>query len=149
MPRQAQPVPPIFQPEVAAEAIAWAAAHPRREVKVGWPTVFAIWADRLAPGLADRYLARTGYEAQQTQEPAGPDRKDNLWEPLRGDYGAHGRFDARARGFSLQTWLNTRGRMVGAFGAAAAIGIVFANFRARRRAGPSPRSVRVPFRVGA
>ncbi len=148
MPRKAQPVPPIFQPEVAAEAIVWAAAHPRREVKVGWPTVLAIWADRLTPGLADRYLARTGYDAQQTEEPAPPDRKDNLWEPLAGDRGAHGRFGHRARALSLQTWLNTRGRPIAAIGTAVAIaGVVFAMIGTTRRTGPRPRIVRAPFRV--
>jgi NAD(P)-dependent dehydrogenase (short-subunit alcohol dehydrogenase family) len=107
MPRQAQPVPPIFQPEVAAEAIVWAATHRRRELQVGWPTVKAIWGDKLVPGLVDRYLARTGYDAQQTDEPAPEDRPDNLWTPVPGDHGAHGRFADRSRGFSLQLWVTT------------------------------------------
>ena len=130
MPRRAQPVPPIYQPEVAAEAIVWAAAHPRREVKIGWPTLLAIWADRLAPGVADRYLAHTGYEAQQTPEPALPGRRDNLWQPVPGDHGSHGRFDARAQTFSLQTWLNTRGRGVATI--AATVGIAGTLFMIRR-----------------
>jgi NAD(P)-dependent dehydrogenase (short-subunit alcohol dehydrogenase family) len=139
MPRRARPVPPIYQPEIAAEAIAWAAAHPRREIKVGWPTLLAIWADRLAPGLADRYLARTGYESQQSDEPESPDREDNLWKPLAGDRGAHGRFDARAQTFSLQTWLNTRGRGVAALGAAAAVACAFLAMHrvGERRRGPA------------
>ena len=100
LPRRAQPVPPIFQPEVAARAIVWAAHQRRREVWVGGPTVRAILADRLAPGYADRRLARAGYDAQQTDEPADPARPHNLWRPLAGDHGAHGRFDDRARDWS-------------------------------------------------
>lgn len=102
LPRRAQPVPPIFQPEVAAEAIHYAAHHPRREIRVGWPTVKAVLGNKFIPGLLDHYLARTGYDAQQTDEPEDPDRPDNLWLPLPGDAGAHGRFDGRARGRSLQ-----------------------------------------------
>jgi hypothetical protein len=107
MPRRAQPVPPIFQPEVAAEAVLWAATHRRRELYVGWPTVKAIWGDKIAPGLLDRYLARAGYDAQQTDEPMPPDRPDNLWAPVAGDHGAHGRFDDRSRRFSWQLWMTT------------------------------------------
>jgi NAD(P)-dependent dehydrogenase (short-subunit alcohol dehydrogenase family) len=103
MARESQPVPPIFQPEVAADAIVWASRRRRREVWVAWPTVKAILAERVAPAVADRYLARNGFEAQQTAEPARP-RPDNLWEPLPGDRGAHGRFDERARGRSLEWW---------------------------------------------
>ena len=104
MPRSPQPVAPIFQPEVAADAIVWAASHPRRELMVGWPTVAAIVGNALAPGLADRYLARTGFAAQQTREPLDPDRVDNLFEPVPGDQGAHGPFDERShdRSFELR-----------------------------------------------
>jgi len=104
MPRRAQPVPPIFQPEVGAEAIVWAAEHRRREVWVGWPTVEAVIGDKVAPGVLDRYLARFGYDSQQTDEPASPDRPDNLFAPVPGDHGAHGRFDNRARTFSFEWW---------------------------------------------
>ena len=97
LPRRPQPVPPIFQPEVAAEAIVWAADHDRRELYVGWPTVKAIVGDKVAPGLLDHYLARHGVERQMTDEPEDPDRPDNLWEPVPGDHGAHGRFDHLAR----------------------------------------------------
>ncbi|HXG02570.1 MAG TPA: short-chain dehydrogenase, partial [Candidatus Binatia bacterium] len=97
--------------------------HRRREVQLGFSTVLAIWANRLAPGLADRYLAGTGYEAQQTDEPEDPARPNNLWEPVPGDHGAHGRFDARARSFSLQFWL-TRHRRGIALAAAAVLGLV-------------------------
>lgn len=100
LPRQAQPVPPIFQPEVAADAIFFAAHHRRRELWVGGPTVAAIVGDKIAPELLDRYLAATGYAAQQTDQPADPQRPNNLWEPVDGqgggDFGAHGAFDRRA-----------------------------------------------------
>src|SRR5438034_7511589 len=97
LPRKAQPVPPIFQPEVAAAAIYWAAHHDRRELYVGWPTVKAVVGNKLVPGLADRYLARTGYDAQQTGEPADPNRPDNLFAPAPGDFAAHGVFDREAK----------------------------------------------------
>src|SRR5581483_6352483 len=88
LPRRAQPVPPVFQPEVAARAIAWAATHRRREVYVGWSTVKAIvLGAKLFPDLADAYLARTGYASQQTSEPDG-DRRDNLFDAVGGDHGA-------------------------------------------------------------
>src|SRR5438105_3792296 len=92
MPRHPQPVPPIFEPEVAAEAIAYAAEHAPRELYVGWPTVKAIVGNKLVPRLADRYLARTGFDSQQTDEPVDADRPDNLFEPAPGAYGAHGIF---------------------------------------------------------
>jgi short-subunit dehydrogenase len=94
--KQPQPVPPIFQPEVAAHAIHYAALHPRRELWVGWPAVKAILANMVAPGVADRILARQGYSGQHTDEPLPPGRRDNLYAPVAGDHGAHGRFDARA-----------------------------------------------------
>jgi len=120
LPRRAQPVPPIFQPEVAARAIVWAAHQRRREVWVGGPTVRAILADKLAPGYADRQLARTGYDAQQTDEPADPTRPHNLWRPLAGDHGAHGRFDDRAGGWSAQLWATQHRRSVALAGLGAA-----------------------------
>jgi NAD(P)-dependent dehydrogenase (short-subunit alcohol dehydrogenase family) len=102
LPRKAQPVPPIFQPEVAAEAIVFAATHNRREIYVGFPTVKAIVGNKIAPGFADKYLAKTGYDSQQTEESADPNRQDNLMAPLPGDHGAHGAFDDRAKSFSPQ-----------------------------------------------
>ncbi len=102
MPRRPQPVPPIFQPEVAADAIVFAADHPRRELWVGWPTVGAIVANRIVPGLLDRYLGRTGYDSQQYDGAPAPDRRDNLWAPVSGDHGAHGTFDARAHRWSSE-----------------------------------------------
>src|SRR5215211_1958907 len=104
LPRKAQPVPPIFQPEVAAEAIYFAAHNPRREFYIGLPTVKAIVADKIAPGLLDHYLARTGYDSQQCNGAEDPNRLDNLWQPLPGDHGAHGAFDSRARSCTPQLW---------------------------------------------
>jgi NAD(P)-dependent dehydrogenase (short-subunit alcohol dehydrogenase family) len=96
MPRRAQPVPPIFQPELAARAICDQIDHPGREVFLGAPTIVAIQLQKLFPGLLDRYLAAGGYDAQMTDEPADPTRPNNLLEPVEVDYGAHGRFDAEA-----------------------------------------------------
>jgi NAD(P)-dependent dehydrogenase (short-subunit alcohol dehydrogenase family) len=108
LPRQPQPVPPIYAPEIAADAIVWAASQRRREISVGGPTVVAIWGNKIAAGLADRYLARTGYDSQQTDQPADPNRPDNLWQPLPGDHGPHGRFADRTTHRSPQTWINER-----------------------------------------
>ncbi|HEU4345559.1 MAG TPA: SDR family oxidoreductase [Candidatus Binatia bacterium] len=106
-----QPVPPIFQPELAAEAIIWAVEQDRPEVYVGWPTIKAIvLGDKIAPRLADAYLARTGYEAQQTDAPEDRNRPDNLWEPVPGDHGAHGDFDSRAYEKSWQFYLTKNRR---------------------------------------
>jgi NADP-dependent 3-hydroxy acid dehydrogenase YdfG len=93
---KAQPVPPIFQPEVGARAIYWAAHHSRREIYAGWPTVEAIVGNKVAPGWLDHYLGKTGFDSQQTSEPEDPDRPDNLWKPVQGDHGAHGTFDSEA-----------------------------------------------------
>src|SRR5436305_9503543 len=106
MPRHPQPVPPIFQPEVIAQGIHYAAHARRREFWIGMPTVIAINGQKIAPGFADRYLGRTGYDAQMTSEPVSPNRPDNLWGPLPGDHGAHGRFDAQAHNQSWQLKLN-------------------------------------------
>lgn len=105
---KAKPVPPIFQPEVGARAIYWAAHHRRRELYVGWPTLEAIVGNKVASGFLDHYLARNGFAAQQTSEPEDPNRPNNLWEPLPGDHGAHGTFDALARekSWELRTTLN-------------------------------------------
>jgi NAD(P)-dependent dehydrogenase (short-subunit alcohol dehydrogenase family) len=106
LPRKPQPVPPIYQPEVGADAVLFAAHSDRREMYVGYPTVEAIIGDKIAPGFADWYLARNGYDAQQTDEPVEPDRRDNLWEPVPGDHGAYGTFGDRASSSSPQLWLN-------------------------------------------
>jgi NAD(P)-dependent dehydrogenase (short-subunit alcohol dehydrogenase family) len=106
LPRKPQPVPPIYQPEIGAEAIVFAAYNDRREIYVGYPTIEAVIGNKIAPGFADFYLARNGYKAQQTDEPVEPDRRDNLWEPVPGDHGAHGTFGDRAKTSSPQLWLN-------------------------------------------
>jgi NAD(P)-dependent dehydrogenase (short-subunit alcohol dehydrogenase family) len=120
LPRKPQPVPPIFQPEVAAEAILWAARQDRPEIYVGWPTVKAIVGDKIAPRFADWYLARNGYGSQQTDEPVEPGRKDNLWTPVGGDAGAHGSFGARALSRSWQLALSKNRRWLALAGLAAA-----------------------------
>lgn len=99
-----QPLAPIFAPELAADAIAWAARHRRREVYVGGAVAAAIRANEIAPGFLDRYLARAAYSGQHTAEPPDPNRPFNLWKPVAGDPGAHGRFGARARRHSVQFW---------------------------------------------
>jgi hypothetical protein len=118
LPNHPQPVPPVYQPEVAARAIMWAAHHDRREVWVGGTTVATILANRMIPGILDRYLGLTGYRSQQTEEPVDPDRPDNLFEPLAGDHGAHGGFDRRAHGRSLELWASTHRRWLAVAGAA-------------------------------
>lgn len=112
LPNHPQPVPPIFQPELAADAIVWASEHRRREVHLGWPSVRTIWGNKLLPWLGDWYLAKNGYEGQQTDTPVAPDRPDNLFQPVPGDHGAHGIFDEQATDRSLQWWLTTHRSMV-------------------------------------
>ena len=114
LPHQAQPVPPIYQPEVAARAVVWAATHRRRQLWVGGSTWATLVANKLAPGLLDRYLGRTGYQSQQTGQPRDPDRPANLWAPVGGDHGAHGRFDDRAHPHSPQLWVTTHRRSIAA-----------------------------------
>jgi hypothetical protein len=123
MPRRPRPVPPVYQPEVAARAIVWAAQHPhRRELWVGGSTVLTIVGNRLAPWLADRYLARSGYDSQQTDQPAGAERlhTDYVDAPLPGDHGSHGTFDDEATERSPQLWLAKHRRALAAAGAGAA-----------------------------
>jgi short-subunit dehydrogenase len=111
--RRAQPVPPIFQPEVAAKAIYYAAHHPkRREYYAGWSTVKAIIGNKLVPSLADRYLARTGYDSQQYDGAEDPNRANNLYAPVPGDHGAHGEFDKRAHTHSLELWAETHANLL-------------------------------------
>jgi NAD(P)-dependent dehydrogenase (short-subunit alcohol dehydrogenase family) len=121
LPHKAQPVPPIYQPEVAGEAIVWAAEHPRRrEYWVGGTTAATIVANSIAPGLLDRYLGRTGYKSQQTDDPEEPGRPSNLWEAVGGDHGAHGRFDRQAHARSPQFWVSAHRRWLIAAAAAVA-----------------------------
>lgn len=110
LPRHPQPVPPIFDPGVPARAIVWAAHQRRRELYLGLPTLIAIEANKFIPGFLDRYLARTGFASQQTIERVDPNRPDNLFEPVHGDFNARGSFDAQAWHGSVQFWL-TRHRM--------------------------------------
>jgi NAD(P)-dependent dehydrogenase (short-subunit alcohol dehydrogenase family) len=121
MDRAPQPIPPIFQPEVAAEAIFWAAHRRRREVWVGWPAVKAILGNRVMPGLLDRMLARSGYDGQLSEEPVAPDRADNLYKPVAGDHGARGRFSNRARSHSWHFWLTSHPAPALAAGATAVL----------------------------
>ncbi len=116
LPRHPQPVPPIYQPEVAGQAIVFAADHPqRKQYWVGGSTAATILGNKIAPGVLDRYLGRTGYKSQQTSEPVGPDRPHNLWEPLDGeggrDYGAHGVFDQRSHSRSMELVVSHHARM--------------------------------------
>jgi NAD(P)-dependent dehydrogenase (short-subunit alcohol dehydrogenase family) len=123
--RQPRPMGKIFQPELAARAIFWAATHRRRELWVGWPAVQAILGTRIVPGFLDRLLGERAVEGQQTSEPLPQRRPDNLWKPVPGDWGPHGRFDALAVERSLQYWLTThRGAMAAAAVAALAIASV-------------------------
>jgi len=124
LPRHPRPVPPIYQPEIAAKAILYAIDHPhRREYWVGGSTAATLLANAVVPGLLDRYLARTGIDSQQTAEP-GRDRTSNLWEPADGtsgrDYGAHGVFDGWAKDTSLQLWASQHRRALAVAGSALA-----------------------------
>jgi len=122
--RKAQPVPPVFQPEVPARAIYWAALHPRREFWVGWPTVRAILANRVAPGAIDRYLASAGYSGQLTDQAAPADAPGNLFRPMPGHYGAHGRFDSVARTGSWEVFTSRHRNAVWAvLGVVAVLGL--------------------------
>jgi NAD(P)-dependent dehydrogenase (short-subunit alcohol dehydrogenase family) len=133
LPRHPQPVPPIYQPEVAARAIVTAAAEPRRrEWWVGGSTMVTLLGNAVAPGVGDRFLAKTGFDSQQTDEPVRPGRSDNLFAPVPGPGATHGDFDGKAKARSVQ-WLATRHRRVliavaGAATMAAAVGVI-----ARRR----------------
>jgi NAD(P)-dependent dehydrogenase (short-subunit alcohol dehydrogenase family) len=138
LPHQAQPVPPIYQPEVAARAVVYAADHPRRrEYWVGETTAATLLVNAVAPGLLDRYLARTGFGAQQTGQPKPPDQPANLWEPADGadgrDFGAHGLFDEQAHSRSPQVWASQHHRTVYAAGLALLAGATAAMVRAARR----------------
>ncbi len=133
LPHKAQPVPPIFQPEVAADAIVFAATHNRREVYVGMPTVKAIVGNKLVPAYADRYLARMGYGSQQTDEPADPNQPNNLMQPLPGDHGAHGVFDDRAKPRSLQLWADKHRNALAAASAAVAGAAAVWRLRAKKK----------------
>lgn len=114
LPRKARPVPPIYQPEIMADAIFYAAHATRREVTIGYPAVKAIYGNKIAPGYADWVLGNNGYEMQMTDERVDPNRPHNLWEPVEGDRGAHGAFDDIAYDFSPQAWANTHPKITAA-----------------------------------
>ena len=132
LPNKPQPVPPIFQPEVVARGIYWAAHQNRREILIGGSTLEAVWGNKLASNIADHYLARKGYSSQQTPEPDDPSRPNNLWQSVPGNYGAHGRFDGQAKSFSAQAWLDRNRRVI--LGALALLGGSLLVRNARRRA---------------
>jgi NAD(P)-dependent dehydrogenase (short-subunit alcohol dehydrogenase family) len=139
LPKDPQPVPPIYQPEVAARGVVFAADHPRRrQYWVGGSTAATIVANRLAPALLDRYVARTGYGSQQTAQPAGPGRPDNLVQPVDGthghDHGSRGAFDGRSHQRSPQLWISQHARLAsGALAGAAVLGAFLARRLGRRR----------------
>jgi NAD(P)-dependent dehydrogenase (short-subunit alcohol dehydrogenase family) len=139
LPRKPQPYPPVFQPEVAAEAIYYAAHHRRREMFVGWPTLQTVIGNRLVPGFVDRFLANTGYEGQQYNGRAGPDRQDNLWKPVPHDFGAHGDFDRQAKSFSLLVWSDMHQKLV-AMGISTIAGLALILSRAISKGKPSDRA---------
>jgi NAD(P)-dependent dehydrogenase (short-subunit alcohol dehydrogenase family) len=137
LPRRPRPVAPIYQPELAARAVVFAARRPRRQhYWVGSSTVGTILGQRVAPALLDRYLARTGFDSQQTAEPIGPDRPDNLWEPVDGrngqDHGAHGAFGHEAHAHDPQQWFSHHRRTVRALAGAGAALAGTAAWRRRR-----------------
>jgi NAD(P)-dependent dehydrogenase (short-subunit alcohol dehydrogenase family) len=114
LPRKAQPVPPIYQPEVAARLIYHAAHHAdHREWYASWSVLKAIFGNKLVPSYADRYLAKNGYESQQYDGHADPNRPDNLYQPIPGDRGAHGAFDERAMTWSAEAWAEEHAGLLG------------------------------------
>jgi NAD(P)-dependent dehydrogenase (short-subunit alcohol dehydrogenase family) len=109
LPHKTQPVPPIFQPEVGADAIRHAVRHDvGREFLVSWSTLKAVYGEKVVPGYIDRKLGEDGYQGEQTNEPAGADRLDNLFQPAPGDFAAHGRFDDRSKDASVELWVAKR-----------------------------------------
>src|SRR5919197_4085969 len=115
MPGHPMPVAPVYQPELAADAVHWAAQHRRREVYVGVPTVYTILGNKIAPWVAERYLAKTAIDGQQTEgEPDEQNRDGNLFEAPGGDAGAHGGFDDQSKTSSLQLLLTRHRRALGA-----------------------------------
>ena len=139
LPKQTQPVPPIYQPEVAAKAIHYAAHHRRRQIFVGLPSVLTVLGERTVPWVVDWYLARTGYSSQMTGTDLDPSGHDNLFEPIEEDRGAHGPFDAQAHDRSIQYELtrHRRSMLAGVGATAAGAGALVARRRAQRpRRGP-------------
>ena len=133
LPNKAQPVPPIFQPEIAAKAVVFASRNKRHEIYVGLPTVVAIVGNKLFPRLGDWYLGKTGVKGQQTNEKANENKPDNLFEPVGGDPGSHGRFDDRACDFSPQLWTDMHRQWIAGGLLAALVAAVVGLFLANRR----------------
>lgn len=138
LPRHPQPVPPIYQPEIAAGALVYAAEHPeRREYWVGGSTALTLLANKVAAGILDRYLARTGFQSQQTDEERKTRQRDNIWQPaddtVGHDYGAHGEFDEKSKSRSLQVWASRHERLLSVAGLAAGVtaGVVALRHRAK------------------
>lgn len=131
--RHPRPVPPVYQPEVAAGAVVWAADHHRREVFVGGSTVATVLANKLAPGLVDRYLARTNIDAQQMDERVAADRPDNLLSPVNGHHDAHGIFDDEAHGRSFQLEISKHRPVAGTAAAAGVTALAWGLGRRRKR----------------
>jgi short-subunit dehydrogenase len=129
-----KPLGAVYQPEVAAEAVYWAARNKRREIYVGYPTVEAIVGNKVVPGFADRRLAKIGFERQQRPEPDDPSRPTNLWEPVHRDYGAHGPFDKEASNFSPLLWATTHRKPIAAVGLAV-IGLLAAAMGRKKKNG--------------
>lgn len=133
LPNHPQPVPPIYQPEIPAEAVYWAAHHRRRELWVAYSATEAILGSKIAPTLADIYLARTGFSGQQVKDmPVSPDRPDNLFEPVPDKAATHGMFDDQAKGRSPALWAATHRRLIAGVTLAAA-GVATAGLTAARR----------------
>jgi NAD(P)-dependent dehydrogenase (short-subunit alcohol dehydrogenase family) len=133
MPRHPRPVPPTFAPEMIADSVVWAAERAPREMVIGASALQAILGQKLAPGLVDRYLAKTGYDAQQTDQPVDPNRPDNLFDTVPGDHGAHGPFDAESSTWSAQLWARMHSGVVAATGVAAAAAALAATAIGKRR----------------
>lgn len=136
LPHKAQPVPPIYQPEVIADGVTYVVDHYRRQLFIGLSTVIVIQANKLVPGFGDRYLGKTGFKSQQTSQPADPNAPNNLWEPVDDDkdHGSHGTFDDRAASQSQQLWINTHPGLLGIAGIGIVGAIVAATLQLVRRA---------------
>ncbi len=131
LPRHPMPAPPIYQPEIMAEAIHYAAHADRRDMVIGYPALVAIYGNKAFPGVGDWYLGETGYESQMTDQPVDPERPNNLWDPVEGDRGSHGIFDDQAHSFSPQAWANMHPALtlLAGAGLAASAGLLWASVR--------------------
>jgi short-subunit dehydrogenase len=133
MPHKVRPTGPIYQPEVAAEGIVWTIDNERRQLMIGYPTVEAVVGEKFIPGVLDKYLAHAAWEGAELPAPADPNHRDNFWEPLPGDHGSHGPFDAQAHRHSTQLWATTH--RTGLLATLAGVGIGAAAVYAMNRHG--------------